>query len=222
MEELDDLQASHWVPDRRRAERDPPGRSRVRGRASRAGACRDSRGARRGVRVVGPTPAAASRRERAPARARSARSARSRGAQAAAGAERGAGAPGLRRTAAGAGTGGAPSGPAALGSEASMEITRINEFQAKPDQAAALRDFLRSVIARIIDAPGCRSCELLVQRDDPTRLAIIEVWDSVEAHQASVSQIPPRPPPASAGLVRGAGAGCLLSCGAGRGRLTSA
>src|SRR5206468_2269313 len=188
MEELDDLQASHLVPDRRRAERDQPGRSRVRGRASRAGACRDSRGARRGVRVVGPTPAAASRRERAPARARSARS---RGEQAAAGAERGAGAPGLRRTAAGAGTGGAPSGPAALGSEASMEITRINEFQAKPEQAAALRDFLRSVIARIIDAPGCRSCELLVQHDDPTRLAIIEIWDSVEAHQASVSRIPP-------------------------------
>jgi len=72
-----------------------------------------------------------------------------------------------------------------------MPITRINEFQAKPDKAAALREFLRSVIARIIDAPGCRSCELLVQRDDPTRLAIIEVWDSVEAHQASVSRIPP-------------------------------
>jgi len=71
-----------------------------------------------------------------------------------------------------------------------MAITRINEFQATPDKAAALREFLRSVIARIIDAPGCRSCELLVQRDDPTRLAIIEVWDSVEAHQASVSRIP--------------------------------
>src|SRR2546425_826323 len=63
--------------------------------------------------------------------------------------------------------------------------------QAEPAQAAALRDFLRSVIARIIDAPGCRSCELLVQHDDPTRLAIIETWDSVEAHQASVSRIPP-------------------------------
>ena len=72
-----------------------------------------------------------------------------------------------------------------------MPITRINEFQAKPDTAAALRDFLGSIIARIIDAPGCRSCELLVQRDEPIRLAIIEVWDSVEAHQASVSRIPP-------------------------------
>src|SRR5207247_10972699 len=36
-----------------------------------------------------------------------------------------------------------------------MPITRINEFKAKPDQAVALRDFLRSVIARIIAAPGC-------------------------------------------------------------------
>ena len=33
-----------------------------------------------------------------------------------------------------------------------MPITRINEFQAKPDKAAALREFLRSVIGRIIDA----------------------------------------------------------------------
>src|SRR2546430_15538456 len=72
-----------------------------------------------------------------------------------------------------------------------MAITRINEFQAKPDKAAALCDFLRSIIARIMDAPGCRSCELLVQRDDPTRMAIIEAWDSVDAHQASVSRIPP-------------------------------
>jgi quinol monooxygenase YgiN len=72
-----------------------------------------------------------------------------------------------------------------------MAITRINEFQSKPDKAPALRDFLRWVIARILAAPGCRSCELLVQHDDPTRLAIIEVWDSVEAHQASVSRIPP-------------------------------
>jgi quinol monooxygenase YgiN len=72
-----------------------------------------------------------------------------------------------------------------------MAITRINEFQAEPDKVVALRDFLRSIIARIIDAPGCRSCELLVKRDDPGQLAIIEVWDSVEAHQASVSRIPP-------------------------------
>lgn len=72
-----------------------------------------------------------------------------------------------------------------------MPITRINEFQAPPEKAVALGEFLSSVIALILDAPGCRSCQLLRHHDDPTRYAIIEVWDSVEAHQASVSRIPP-------------------------------
>ena len=72
-----------------------------------------------------------------------------------------------------------------------MAITRINQFQAKPGEAAALREFLRSVIGLVRDAPGCRSCELLSQHDDPTRLAIIEVWDSIDAHQAAASRIPP-------------------------------
>lgn len=72
-----------------------------------------------------------------------------------------------------------------------MSITRINEFQAPNDKGPALREFLRSIIALIRDAPGCRSCELLSHHDDPTRFAIVEVWDSIAAHQASVSRIPP-------------------------------
>lgn len=72
-----------------------------------------------------------------------------------------------------------------------MTVTRINHFQAPPDKGPALREFLLSVIALILDAPGCRSCELLSQHDDPTRFAIIEVWDNIAAHQASVSRIPP-------------------------------
>jgi quinol monooxygenase YgiN len=47
------------------------------------------------------------------------------------------------------------------------------------------------VIALIVDAPGCCSCTLLRHHDDATRFAIIEVWDSIDAHQASVSRIPP-------------------------------
>src|SRR5438093_105535 len=97
------------------------GRSWVRGRARRGVACRDSRGACAGVRVMGPAPAAGTRRERAPGSARrgrsrgeQARSARSRGEQAAAAAERGSRAARLRRTAAGEGTGSAPGGPATL------------------------------------------------------------------------------------------------------------
>jgi quinol monooxygenase YgiN len=72
-----------------------------------------------------------------------------------------------------------------------MAVTRINEFQAHPDKGLALGEFLQSVIARILDAPGCRSCELLRHHDDPAKFAIIEVWDSVEAHQAAASRIPP-------------------------------
>ena len=72
-----------------------------------------------------------------------------------------------------------------------MAITRINTFEAKSGQAAELREFLSSVIALIIDAPGCRSVELLVGHDDPSRLAIIESWETVEAHQASASRISP-------------------------------
>jgi quinol monooxygenase YgiN len=72
-----------------------------------------------------------------------------------------------------------------------MAITRINTFEAKSGQASELREFLSSVIALIVDAPGCRSVELLVGHDDPGHLAIVEMWDSVEAHQASVSRIPP-------------------------------
>ncbi|MGE5760352.1 MAG: putative quinol monooxygenase [Gemmatimonadota bacterium] len=53
------------------------------------------------------------------------------------------------------------------------------------------RDFLRSIISRILDAPGCLSCELFQHYDDPAKFAIIEVWDSIAAHQASVSRIPP-------------------------------
>ena|SRR5438128_541724 len=72
-----------------------------------------------------------------------------------------------------------------------MAITRINTFEAKPGKAGALRDFLASVIALIIEAPGCHSVELLVGADNTHQLAIIEVWESVAAHQGSVSRIPP-------------------------------
>lgn len=72
-----------------------------------------------------------------------------------------------------------------------MLITRINDFHARADKAPALREFLQSVIGIIEDAPGCQSVALLVHHEDPARFAVIEVWESVEAHQASVSRIPP-------------------------------
>jgi quinol monooxygenase YgiN len=72
-----------------------------------------------------------------------------------------------------------------------MSITRINTFEANDGLATELRDFLASIIDEIVGAPGCRSVELLVSRDDPARLAIVEVWDSEAAHQAAAARIPP-------------------------------
>jgi quinol monooxygenase YgiN len=72
-----------------------------------------------------------------------------------------------------------------------MAITRLTRFHAQADKAEALRELLRSVVALIEAAPGCRSCALLGQHDDASRMVVVEVWDSVQAHQASVSGIPP-------------------------------
>ena len=71
-----------------------------------------------------------------------------------------------------------------------MSIVRINEFHAADGSAVALKEFLASIMAQIEGAPGCRGCELLVDPADATRLAIIETWDDVAAHQAAASRVP--------------------------------
>ena len=71
-----------------------------------------------------------------------------------------------------------------------MSITRIGETQAKPELTEALRDFLVSIIPMIKSSKGCESVQLYQSQDDPTRFIMIEVWDSVEAHRASVKNIP--------------------------------
>lgn len=72
-----------------------------------------------------------------------------------------------------------------------MAITRINEFTPKAGRGAELRQFLESVIDLIRGAAGSRSCQLLQATDQPELFAIIEVWDSVEAHRAAAKAIPP-------------------------------
>jgi quinol monooxygenase YgiN len=45
---------------------------------------------------------------------------------------------------------------------------------------------------RIIKSSGeCESVQLYQSRDNPSKFIMIEVWDSVESHQASVRNIPP-------------------------------
>lgn len=72
-----------------------------------------------------------------------------------------------------------------------MTVTRIGETQSKPETTEALRDFLASIMPLIRSSEGCESVTLFQSRADPTRFTMIEVWDSVESHQASVKNIPP-------------------------------
>jgi quinol monooxygenase YgiN len=72
-----------------------------------------------------------------------------------------------------------------------MSITRIGEFQANPESIEALRDFLTSIMPMIRSSQGCESVTMYQSQADPTKFTMIEVWDSVESHQASVKNIPP-------------------------------
>jgi quinol monooxygenase YgiN len=71
-----------------------------------------------------------------------------------------------------------------------MSIARIGETQAKAGMQTALRDFLVSILPLILSSRGCLSCELFQDQEDPAKFILVEVWESVEAHQASVKNIP--------------------------------
>ena len=72
-----------------------------------------------------------------------------------------------------------------------MSISRIGEFQAKPEFTETLRDFLLSIVPIIKSSQGCESVTLYQSHENPTKFTMIEVWDSIESHQASVKNIPP-------------------------------
>lgn len=72
-----------------------------------------------------------------------------------------------------------------------MRISRIGQVQAKPDSVKELRNFLLSIMPMIRSSPGCESVMLYQSQEDPTKFTMIETWDSIESHQASVKNIPP-------------------------------
>jgi quinol monooxygenase YgiN len=72
-----------------------------------------------------------------------------------------------------------------------MSVARIGETQAKSETTGALRDFLLSIMPGIKSSQGCESITLYQSQDDPTKFTMIEIWDSVKSHQASVRNIPP-------------------------------
>ena len=72
-----------------------------------------------------------------------------------------------------------------------MSVARIGETQAKPETTQALLDFLISIMPGIKSSLGCESVTLYQSQADSTRFTIIEIWDSIESHHASVKNIPP-------------------------------
>ncbi len=72
-----------------------------------------------------------------------------------------------------------------------MSVSRIGEFRAKEGSIEALREFLISILPMIKSAEGCESVQLNQSQEEPSRFAMIEVWDSIESHQVSVRNIPP-------------------------------
>jgi heme oxygenase (mycobilin-producing) len=72
-----------------------------------------------------------------------------------------------------------------------VSITRIGESQAREGKVEELREFLISILPIIRSSEGCESVEMYQNRDDASKFVIIEKWESVELHQASVKDIPP-------------------------------
>ena len=71
-----------------------------------------------------------------------------------------------------------------------MSIYRIGETQANEGMTEKLRNFLISIIPGIQSSEGCESVHLYQSEADSSKFMMIEVWDSVESHQASVKNIP--------------------------------
>jgi heme oxygenase (mycobilin-producing) len=72
-----------------------------------------------------------------------------------------------------------------------MSVARIGEVQAKEGLTEDLREFLIWIMPMIKSSQGCESVQLYQSHDDPTKFTMIEIWDSIESHQASVKNIPP-------------------------------
>ena len=72
-----------------------------------------------------------------------------------------------------------------------MPVTRINHFEARRDSSEKLHTFMQAVVAKVRTLPGCRSVRLLRSTENPDHLAIVEEWDSIEAHKLAATNIPP-------------------------------
>jgi heme-degrading monooxygenase HmoA len=71
-----------------------------------------------------------------------------------------------------------------------MGIVYINEFQAKLGQGERLLELLKSYDSIYKFMNGYRSLQVLQSAEDPSRIMVIESWDSIGAHQTAVKKTP--------------------------------
>ncbi|MEC5386393.1 antibiotic biosynthesis monooxygenase family protein [Uliginosibacterium sp. H3] len=72
-----------------------------------------------------------------------------------------------------------------------MSVTRISNFEARAGMAEKLHAFLKTIVPLVEKMAGCQSCELLRNQQNPSAFVVVEKWNSVEEHRASLKNIPP-------------------------------
>ena len=64
---------------------------------------------------------------------------------------------------------------------------RQGTIVAKPGQGPALMDIMLESAGRADEMPGCRLYLIAARKEQPDAVLITEVWDSAEAHAASLN-----------------------------------
>ena len=65
-----------------------------------------------------------------------------------------------------------------------MPVTAILDLQLKADALDRANDVMRETLAATRAFPGCLSVTVLVDKADPTHVAVYEQWESAEADEA--------------------------------------
>ena len=72
----------------------------------------------------------------------------------------------------------------------SMSACRVLvSFRAKPGQGGTVRAVLAEALHTTVEHPACLEAELLVQRDAPEELVVMQRWRSAEHHQANAQKL---------------------------------
>ena len=71
-----------------------------------------------------------------------------------------------------------------------MSITRINEFKGATGKSEEVLTFLGTINPYIISSQGCLTCEILRNAEKQDAFVVIEQWETIDAHKASVANFP--------------------------------